>query len=92
VILKHSWTSARWLAADGKKYFNDCQGLTMTSPAFHDHVRGPPRPWNRIDATGVDLAASVQWGLKRSCSEASNHVQQVTGSKRIWCGRRRGAQ
>ena len=41
-------------------YFNYCQGLTMTSPKFHDLFGGPPRqPESRVDAArdgpgGVD--------------------------------------
>jgi carbamoyltransferase len=43
------------------KYFNYCQGLTMTSRAFHDLFGGPPRrPEQEIDQRHMDLAASVQ--------------------------------
>jgi carbamoyltransferase len=43
------------------KYFNYCQGLTMTSRAFHDLFGGPPRnPEQDIEQRHMDLAASVQ--------------------------------
>jgi carbamoyltransferase len=43
------------------KYFNYCQGLTMTSRAFHDLFGGPPRnPESTIEQRHMDLAASIQ--------------------------------
>jgi carbamoyltransferase len=43
------------------QYFNYCQGLTMTSPAFHDTFGGPPRaPESPLDQRHMDLACSVQ--------------------------------
>jgi carbamoyltransferase len=43
------------------RYFNYCQGLTMTSPAFHDLFGGEPRrPESAIEQRHMDLAASIQ--------------------------------
>ena len=43
------------------KYFNYCQGLTMTNPAFHGLFGGPPRdPETQIEQRHMDLAASIQ--------------------------------
>jgi carbamoyltransferase len=43
------------------KYFNYCQGLTMTSAAFHDLFGGPPRaPESQLEQRHMDLAASIQ--------------------------------
>ena len=43
------------------RYFNYCEGLTMTGPAFHDLFGGPPRnPESDIEQRHMDLAASIQ--------------------------------
>jgi len=43
------------------RYFNYCQGLTMTSRRFHKLFGGPPRkPESQITQREMDLAASVQ--------------------------------
>jgi carbamoyltransferase len=43
------------------QYFNYCQGLTMTSPAFDRLFGGPPRrPEGALTQREMDLAASVQ--------------------------------
>ena len=43
------------------EYFNYCQGLTMTSRAFHELFGGPPRkPESSIEQRHMDLAASIQ--------------------------------
>jgi carbamoyltransferase len=85
VILKHVMD----LKPDGSlrmdmKYFNYCQGLTMTSPAFHDLFGGPPRPMeSKLTQREMDLAASVQWVTEEVMLRASNHVHKVTGSKNL---------
>jgi carbamoyltransferase len=54
------------LKADGsfwldQRFFNYCQGLTMTSARFHRLFGGPPRrPESPLDQRHMDLAASVQ--------------------------------
>ncbi len=43
------------------KYFNYCQGLTMTGPRFHELFGGPPRqPESMLQQRHMDLAASIQ--------------------------------
>ena len=43
------------------KYFNYCQGLTMTGAAFHELFGGEPRrPESSIEQRHMDLAASIQ--------------------------------
>jgi carbamoyltransferase len=43
------------------RYFNYCQGLTMTSKAFDELFGGPPRdPESRLTQREMDLAASLQ--------------------------------
>src|SRR5262249_33978556 len=54
------------LKADGSfwlnmKYFNYCQGLTMTNRRFHALFGGPPRrPESDLQQRHMDLAASIQ--------------------------------
>lgn len=43
------------------KYFNYCQGLTMTHRRFHDLFGGPPRkPETELQQRHMDVAASIQ--------------------------------
>jgi carbamoyltransferase len=43
------------------KYFNYCQGLTMTNRRFHRLFGGPPRrPESNLEQRHMDLAASIQ--------------------------------
>src|SRR5205823_13882816 len=43
------------------KYFNYCQGLTMTSRRFHRLFGGPPRdPESPLEQRHMDIAASIQ--------------------------------
>jgi carbamoyltransferase len=43
------------------RYFNYCQGLTMTGPRFHELFGGPPRaPESDLTQRHMDLAASIQ--------------------------------
>lgn len=43
------------------KYFNYCQGLTMTGSRFHKLFGGPPRdPESALSQRHMDLAASIQ--------------------------------
>lgn len=66
------------------KYFNYCQGLTMTSEAFHDLFGGPPRPAeSKMTQREMDLAASIQWVTEEIMLRASNHVHKETGSKNL---------
>jgi len=85
LILKHLLD----LKEDGSfrmdmKYFNYCQGLTMTSKAFHELFGGPPRkPESQITQREMDLAASVQKVTERIMVRMSRHIRQKTGQTNI---------
>ena len=65
-------------------YFNYCQGLTMTSPKFHDLFGGPPRrPESEIDQRTMDLAASVQSVTEEIMLRTARYVRERTGLKRL---------
>lgn len=62
------------------KYFNYCQGLTMTSPAFHDLFGGPPRgPESKLTQREMDIAASIQWVTEEIMLRAARHVHNESG-------------
>jgi carbamoyltransferase len=62
------------------KYFNYCQGLTMTSPAFHELFGAPPRsPESMLTQREMDIAASIQWVTEEVMLRASRHVHKETG-------------
>lgn len=66
------------------KYFNFCQGLTMTSDKFHDLFGGPPRdPRSPLTQKAMDLAASIQDVTEEVVLRAARHVQQETGLKQL---------
>jgi carbamoyltransferase len=62
------------------KYFNYCQGLTMTSPAFHDLFGGPPRvSESNLTQREMDLAASVQKVCEDVMLALAREAKKVTG-------------
>ena len=66
------------------KYFNYCQGLTMTSNAFHELFGGPPRkPESKITQREMDLARSVQEVTEEVMLRMARHVRKVTGEKNL---------
>ncbi len=66
------------------RYFNYCQGLTMTSPAFHDLFGGPPRkPESKLTQREMDIAASIQWVTEEVMLRAGQHLHKVTGMKNL---------
>ncbi len=75
------------LKADGsfrldQKYFNYCQGLTMTSRAFDRLFGGPPRaPESRLTQREMDLAASVQAVTEEIMLRMARHVRRQTGER-----------
>ena len=77
------------LKADGSfrmdmRYFNYCQGLTMTSRAFDRLFGGPPRkPESPLTEREMDLAASVQKVTEEIVLRASRHVHKATGMKNL---------
>ena len=70
-----------WLNMD---YFNFCQGLTMTSPRFHDLFGGPPRePESQITQKEMDLAASIQVVCEEVVLRAARHLHNLTGMSNL---------
>jgi carbamoyltransferase len=66
------------------KYFNYCQGLTMTSKAFDELFGGPPRqPESSLTQREMDLARSVQDVTEMSMMRMARHVKKETGEKNL---------
>jgi carbamoyltransferase len=66
------------------RYFNYCQGLTMTGPAFHDLFGGPPRnPESTIDQRHMDLAASIQAVTEDVMLAMARDVHRETGQRHL---------
>ncbi len=62
------------------KYFNYCQGLTMTSPLFDKLFGGPPRKAEAIlGQREMDLARSVQEVTEEVMLRIARHVRKETG-------------
>ncbi len=74
------------------RYFNYCQGLTMTNRRFHDLFGGPPRsPETPLEPRHMDVAASIQAvteeAVLRIGRRAAPDRPETPGP-----GRRRGAE
>ena len=68
-----------WL---NQRYFNYCQGLTMTNRRFHALFGGPPRPpESDLDQRHMDLAASIQAVTEEIILRIGRHLHQQTGEK-----------
>ena len=66
------------------KYFKYCQGLTMTSTAFHNLFGGPPRaPETDLDQRHMDLAASIQAVTEDMVLAIGRQVYKDTGLRRL---------
>ena len=66
------------------KYFNYCQGTTMTSEHFHELFGGPPRrPETPITKKEMDLAASVQEVAEEAILRAARHAHKLTEAKHL---------
>jgi carbamoyltransferase len=66
------------------KYFNYCQGLTMTSPAFDELFGGPPRAAeSKLTQREMDLARSVQDVTEEVMTRMARHVRKVTGERNL---------
>ena len=64
------------------KYFNYCQGLTMTSPEFDKLFGGPPRnAESMITQREMDLAASIQKVTEEVVLRMARHAKELTGAK-----------
>jgi carbamoyltransferase len=68
------------------RYFNYCQGLTMTSRRFDDLFGGPPRrPESPLTEREMDLAASVQCVTEDIMLRMARHVHRETGGLTNLC-------
>ena len=66
------------------RYFNYCQGLTMTSPRFDALFGGPARkPETPIEQRHMDLAASIQAVTEEAMLRMGREVHAKTGMKRL---------
>jgi carbamoyltransferase len=66
------------------KYFNYCQGLTMTSKAFHKLFGGLPRkPEIKLAQRDMDLARSIQEVTEEVMLRMARHVRKETGEKNL---------
>jgi carbamoyltransferase len=68
------------------RYFNYCQGLTMTSRPFHRLFGGPPRaPAAVIEQRHMDLAASIQAVTEEAVLRMARHVHDQTKLPHLVC-------
>jgi carbamoyltransferase len=66
------------------RFFNYCQGLTMTSPAFDELFEGPPRkPEAMLEQRHMDLAASVQRVTEDAVLRMARTIRNETGLDRL---------
>ena len=66
------------------EYFRFVQGLTMTSPKFHERFGGPPRrPETELTQREMDLAASVQEVTETAMLRMARHAHALTGEKHL---------
>jgi len=66
------------------RYFNYCQGLTMTSPEFDQLFDGPPRQSeSMITQREMDLAASVQAVTEEIVLRMAREAKRLTGAKNL---------
>ena len=66
------------------RYFNFCQGLTMTNEAFDRLFGGPPRqPESPLTDREMDLARSVQEVTELAMTRMANHAHAVTGERNL---------
>ena len=66
------------------KYFNYCQGLSMTNNAFANLFGGPPRkPESQISERELDLAASIQSVIEEIVLKMALHAMELTGKSSL---------
>jgi len=66
------------------RYFQYCQGLTMTNGRFHRLFGGPPRsPESALDQRHMDLAASIQEATEEAVLRIGREVHRRTGADRL---------
>lgn len=66
------------------RYFNYCQGLTMTNERFHALFGGPPRrPDDPIEQRQMDVAASVQQVTEEILLRMAAEAHRETGEENL---------
>jgi carbamoyltransferase len=66
------------------KYFNYCQGLTMTHRRFSDLFGFSPRhPESQLEQKHMDLAASVQAVTEEILIKLATHIRQQSGMRHL---------
>ena len=66
------------------KYFNFCQGLTMTNSRFDELFGGPPRePESEMTQRHMDIARSIQDVTEEAMLRMSRHVYKATGQENL---------
>lgn len=66
------------------RYFNYCQGLTMTNARFHRLFGGQPRqPDSPVTQRDMDLAASIQAVIEEVILKTARHMRAKTGLKNL---------
>jgi carbamoyltransferase len=66
------------------KYFNYCQGLTMTNELFHERFGGPPRkPETLLTQREMDLARSIQDVTELCMIRMARHLYKQTGEENL---------
>ena len=66
------------------KFFNYCEGLTMTGPAFDDLFGGPPRkPESAIEQKHMDLASSIQAVTEDAMLAMGRELFRQTGLNKL---------
>lgn len=66
------------------KYFNYCQGLTMTNRKFHQLFGGSPRPPETlITQREMDLARSIQDVTEEIMLRMARHIRKESGQKNL---------
>jgi carbamoyltransferase len=66
------------------RYFNYCQGLTMTNGRFGRLFGGPPRrPESQLEQRHMDLAASIQAVTEDIMLRMGRDLQKQTGKKNL---------
>jgi len=64
------------------RYFNYCEGLTMTSERLHRLFGGPPRkPESDLTQRDMDIAASLQVVTERVMLNIARHARERTGKR-----------
>ena len=66
------------------RYFNYCQGLTMTNRRFHRLFGAPPRkPEDGLGQLYMDVAASVQKVTEEIVLRAARYACDISGEKNL---------